>query len=93
MGLFASPFTLLQPADPPAMHSPKRKGLEESNLFQSFTYPQCVQKSRFGCKIEEGKGKGGKLPAMEIWNLSKDPGAFGAVSLGLEGKDPMAGTR
>lgn len=75
------------------MHNPKRKDLEESNLFPSFIYPQCVQKSCFCCEIEEGKGEEEKLPAMKVWNLSKGPGPSVAVSLGLEGKDPMAGMR
>lgn len=88
VGLSASPFTLSQPADPPVMHNPERKDLEESNLFQSSIYPQCVQKSYFGCKVEDGKGKGGKLPDMKISNLSKGPGHLDQCLLVWREKTP-----
>lgn len=63
--------TPAQLADPPSRPNPewraapvsrssKRAGLEGSDLFSSFVNPWHTQKSRFGCRTEENKGKGGK---------------------------------
>ena len=53
--------------------------------FDFSIYPWHAQKSHFGCRTEESKGKGAKLPAMKIRMLPKDPGTSEAVSLGPEG--------
>lgn len=110
--------TPAQQADPPSRPNPewraapvsrssKRAGLEGSDLFSSFVNPWHTQKSRFGCRTEENKGKGGKqrkrwkMGCHDNMDATKGPrhicssvtwsGGAQHVSAGLEQRGDIAG--